>query len=110
MSLQRSVSQQNHEVLEKIQRGAGSLANYSWLPSLLVERGQNVEEGILVQIGSGTEQEGDEIFGVWLSSEKEFWEFSVIISRETGYSFGYLALQAAWPAPQFKLNQNEINT
>ncbi|MFC3684671.1 hypothetical protein [Hydrogenophaga luteola] len=123
MSLQRSVAQQNESTLAKIQQVAALLSSgsalVSWLPGLLGQQGLNCNDGLLVALDSVTEQDGEQFFGTWLTREREFWEFAIVVSREsgaileiehfrnvtrstvvsshvpgTGKSFGYLALQA----------------
>jgi hypothetical protein len=122
MSIQRSVAKQNEATLAEIQRVAGLLSSGNalvrWLPGLLAQQGLSSSGGLLVVLNSVPEQEGEQFFGTWLTSGREFWEFAVVVSREnnailevdhfrnitrstvsahvpgTGKSFGYLALQA----------------
>lgn len=123
MSVQRSVAQQNEATLAKIQRVAAFLSSgnafVSWLPDLLGQQGLNCSDGLLVALDSVTEQEGEQFFGTWLTRDRAFWEFAIVVSREsaavleieyfrnvtrstvvsahvpgTGKSFGHLALQA----------------
>ena len=123
MPLQRNVAQQNEATLAEIRRVAGLLSSgsalVSWLPGLLARQGLSSSAGLLVELRSVPEQDGEQFFGRWLAREGRFWEFAVIVSREdgavleiehfrdvtrstvvsahvpgTGKSFGYLALQA----------------
>ena len=91
----------------------------SWLPRLFAQQGLSVNDGLLVQLQSVPEQAGEQFLGTWLTGGKEFWEFSIVVSRRsaalleveqfsnithstvvsahvpgTGPSFGYLTLQA----------------
>jgi hypothetical protein len=88
MSLQRNVQQQIDMRKAEIRRAARLPAERAsrlgWLFPLLESNGVPVANGMLARLTEIHEQEGDEISGVWLTSGREFWEFTVIVSRVTG--------------------------
>lgn len=61
-----------------------SPGEFAWLIDLLQERNIAPERGLLVNIQSIPEQEGDLWRGLWLSSEEKFYEFDVMRSRNDG--------------------------
>lgn len=122
MNRQLNVQQQNEQVRAEIERCArcfsGNPAATHWLRLLLAERGLQPDDGMLVELGSTPEQEGDIWWGTWLTRSKAFWNFEVVVSRKTnqvisleafvevtvsmllsarspgtGKSFGYLAIE-----------------
>lgn len=88
MSIQRNVAQQNAATLAEIEQTAALASGTSnalkWLPGLLRDHGQSLQDGILASLSSVPEQEGTFFHGVWLNRNQEFWAFKLTASRETG--------------------------
>lgn len=118
MSKQRSVQQQNAAAKAEIERVVAKGTSLPWLYAVLRSHQLEPSSGLLVRLSEIPEQEGNLLSGVWLSERLEFWEFVVVVSREsaelvvverfenasasypvtshlrgTGSSFGYLACQ-----------------
>jgi hypothetical protein len=119
MAIQRNVQQQAAETRAAIKRAAAvGEALPQWLRSALQQHSLEPQAGLLVRYFVVPEQEGDLHTGIWLTDSEEFWEFDVMVSRETqevldieeftnatasyaavaalpgtGPSFGYLARQ-----------------
>lgn len=95
-----------------------------WLAELLGERGLSLANGILVRYDEIFEQERNLCKGIWLNSLRHFWQFEVLVPRQSsasisvehfrdisksmnvaehtpgvGRSFGWLALQVLEKAP-----------
>ena len=83
-----NVTQQNETTLAEIRRVAALFASGSsalaWLRQLLSERALSANDGLLIQLTSLPEQEGELHAGTWLTEAGQFWEFSAIASRGTG--------------------------
>lgn len=88
MALQRNVAQRNAEAKAEILRiseiFAARSSHLAWLSALLVSHGLNPGSGILVSLSEIPEQEGHLFSGLWLSQSEEFWEFEVVLSRDSG--------------------------
>lgn len=88
MSVQRNVQQQNATTRAEICRVANLFkstpADFAWLSTLLRSNGLNEDKGILAQLSTTIEQEGNLKSGVWLTLDCNFWEFSVMLARDTG--------------------------
>lgn len=122
MSQRLGVQQQNAKAKAEIQRTAAAFEHGSpalaWLGGVISSRGLNPKAGVLVRLSEIPEQEGNLFSGVWLTRSQEFWEFAVVVSRNTnvvleverfenatpsvavsehqpgtGKSFGFLALE-----------------
>jgi hypothetical protein len=119
MAIQRNVQQQAAETRATINRAAAiGVTLPQWLRSALQQHALLPQAGLLVHYFVVPEQEGDLHAGIWLTDSLEFWEFEVMVSRETqqmldvekftnatpsypavaalpgtGPSFGYLARQ-----------------
>ncbi len=119
MAIQRNVQQQAAETRATIERAAAiGVPLPQWLRSALQQHALLPQGGLLVRYFVVPEQEGDLHTGIWLTDSLEFWEFEVMVSRETqqvldveeftnatasypavaalrgkGPSFGYLARQ-----------------
>jgi hypothetical protein len=117
---QRNVSQQNEATLTEIERTT-ALATQEpcarWLPRILGKHGMSARAGILVRLKSIPDQSADIYYGLWLTKDKRFQEFTVAVSRVNdsievehfkditdvvvvsehspgiGKTFGYLALE-----------------
>jgi hypothetical protein len=85
MSLQRSVAQQNAEVLAEIRRTAehfaSGQADVQWLHGLLQSHELSSGQGVLAKLSARPDQSGTLYEGLWLSSAKEFWRFVVLVPR-----------------------------
>jgi|JI8StandDraft_2_1071088.scaffolds.fasta_scaffold28968_1 hypothetical protein len=87
MAIQRNVQQQNGAELERIRelvRVGADIDRVRWLHSLLGQQGKSPEQGALVRLHHVPEQEGDLYSGTWLDSELSFWEFVVVVARDSG--------------------------
>ena len=88
MAQRRNVQQQTEEAKASIRRSAERFRSrpqeLAWLEALLISRGMETHCGILAKLTEVPEQEGNQFNGVWLSQEQEFWEFEVVVSRESG--------------------------
>ncbi|MCB4364331.1 hypothetical protein KIH07_11340 [Hydrogenophaga taeniospiralis] len=88
MPLQRNVAQQNAETEAKVRQAAEMFASHptrlAWLNAILLSHGLVPNSGILARLSEVPEQEGNLFSGVWLSQAEEFWEFEVVVSRESG--------------------------
>jgi hypothetical protein len=119
MGIQRNVQQQAAEMRATIKRAASvGAAPPRWLLSTLHLHSLQPQAGLLVRYVVVPEQDGDLHTGIWLTDSLEFWEFEVMVSRDsqhmlnveefsnatasypavaalpgTGPSFGYLARQ-----------------
>ena len=122
MAIRRNVQEQNDETRREIQRTAKAFRadtfRYAWLLSELVERGLHPTTGILAQLKCISEQQGDCYEGYWLSEDRKFYRFEVLVTRGprvsseteawrdvtaeivskarqpgTGKSFGFIALE-----------------
>jgi hypothetical protein len=122
MSKPRDVGQQNAEAKAKILRAMGAFDSQSglktWLRPALENEGVLMGAGILVALSELPDQGGNLFQGIWLTPEKQFWSFSILVSREsnavveierlenittstaisahvpgTGRSFGHLAIE-----------------
>ena len=52
---------------------------YAWLAHLLVSKTALTTRGVLVDVGSTPEQEGEFVSGLWLSEGQRFFEFEVML-------------------------------
>jgi len=122
MSKQRDVEQQNAEAKAKILRAMEAFDSRSglksWLRPALENEGVLTGAGILVALSELPDQGGDLFQGIWLTAERQFWSFAILVSREsnpvveierlenvttstiisahvpgTGRSFGHLAIE-----------------
>lgn len=88
MGLQRNVQQQvevrKAEIRRAVALRASGSVSLSWLAPLLEARGILLEGGALVDFADLPDQGGTLYSGLWLTKEREFWEFSVLVSRDTG--------------------------
>jgi len=83
----RNVQEQNAETKARIRAVAALFKEdplrVAWLFDLL--QAQSVSaEGILVSLADVPEQSGQQYYGMWLTLERQFFRFSVVISRDTG--------------------------
>jgi hypothetical protein len=122
MSERRDVEQQNVEAKVKILRAMGAFDSHpglkAWLRPALESEGLLIEAGILVALSELPDQGGNLFQGTWLTAERQFWSFAILVSREsnavieierlenvttstvvsthvpgTGRSFGHLAIE-----------------
>ena len=122
MSKLRDVEQQNAETKAKIRRAMELFHSHaslkSWLKPALDDKGTLTSTGILVALSELPDQGGNLFQGTWLTSDKQFWKFALLVSREssavveiellenvttstvvsahvpgTGKSFGHLAIE-----------------
>ena len=78
MAMKKNVQQQNADLSERIRDTALRWAfRCDWLPSLLLARGLDPGDGILVELSQIPGQGGDHFYGVWLTSTKRFWRFEI---------------------------------
>jgi len=122
MAIRLDVQQQNSATRDQIARAAQTfrndmLSSYPWLLNELLSRSLDPLTGILAKLERIPEQEGELFEGYWLSEDKRFFRFEVMVSRSqavtanvelwqdasesvlvsahqpgTGKSFGWLAL------------------
>jgi hypothetical protein len=121
MAIKRNVQQQNAVAREEIMRHAMAFRDplaYPWLRAELQNRGLDPSAGVLADLKSTPEQNGEFVAGTWLASGPRFFRFTALISahptvsieietweditdaREidahcpgTGKSFGWLAVE-----------------
>jgi hypothetical protein len=117
----RNVQQQNADTKARIRNVASSFRSdplrFSWLIEVLQANSLSPQEGILVSLSHMPDQGGELYDGLWLSSQRQFFELSVLMPRReasleveewrnvtvdtvvsahqpgTGKSFGLLALE-----------------
>lgn len=121
-SRRRNVQQQNHDTWMAIRDRAISYRtnpqHNAWLKDVLIAHGLSSDEGILVSLRDFMDQLGMCYAGLWLSSDRRFFRFSVLFPRQsdqpmviedwrettdefpvnahqpgTGKSFGFLAVK-----------------
>lgn len=119
----RNVQEQNREALSSIQQIARSFRTdpkgHQWLVDTLTTHSQSPKHGILVRLHQVPDQLGDVCEGMWLTDDRQFFRFSVLLPRArgekmviedwrnvteeveinahkpgTGKTFGYLAFEA----------------
>ena len=115
MSIQQNVAQQNDTTLSEIRRAVAAAQALPWLSELLQTQGLRAD-GLLARLSTLPDQGGDWCSGTWLSHDEQFWDFAVLLKRDsaviveiehfdnvtqsisgsphtpgTGKSFGYLA-------------------
>jgi len=116
----RNVQEQNQDAQARIRAVASSFEadplRFSWLIEVLHANSMSPQEGILVELSHVPEQGGELYEGLWLTHQKQFFQFSVLVPRNgeelhveqwrdvtpeitvnarqqgTGKSFGFLAL------------------
>src|SRR5262245_6048872 len=122
MAIRRNVQEQNDVTRQEIRRTAAAfrddMLRYPWLLSELTQRGLDPSKGILAQLHLTPDQDGDLFEGCWLSEDRRFYRFEVLVAREprvsaeveqwrdataevlvnarqpgTGKSFGFIALE-----------------
>jgi hypothetical protein len=122
MALKLSVQQQNELTRTSIRRVAQQFIDrscrYEWIRTLLTSNGLDYRAGILIQLCDVPSQDGDRCHCTWLTRAHEFFEFDVLLSRQTfeilevehfenvtdrtlvcahlqgtGKSFGYIAIE-----------------
>jgi hypothetical protein len=122
LAIRRNVQEQNDVTRQTIRRTAEAfhrdMLRYPWLLSELTERGLDPTKGILAQLKYLPDQAGDLYTGYWLSEDRRFYRFEVLVAREprlsvkveqwrdatpdlivkarqlgTGKSFGFIALE-----------------
>jgi hypothetical protein len=124
----RNVQEQNRDTQARIRATSFSFRDdplrYSWLIEVLQAKSLSPEQGVLVSVEREPEQFGDLCRGLWLTHEREFFEFSVLLHRDgagleleewrdvtaqttvnarepgTGKSFGLLALEVLGEAQE----------
>src|SRR5690349_9322968 len=121
MALKQDVQQQNEAARLTIASTATTFRSdplkYPWLTCELQKRGIDLAAGILVSLDSLPEQGGELKSGIWLTPDRRFYRFEVLVSRDsndpdtveswedvtattlvnahqrgTGQSFGWLAI------------------
>jgi len=122
MALKQNVQQQNEVSRARISATARSfradLLSHPWLLVELQERQLDPTTGILAELNSVPEQNGEFISGVWVTPNRQFFRFEAVLShhpvvsssvevwedatattevnehqRGTGKSFGWLAIE-----------------
>jgi hypothetical protein len=122
VALKQDVQEQNAStkaaILATARTFADGFTSLAWLNACLLSRKLSHKDGILVRVDVTPGQEGDLIAALWLTSSREFWEVSAVVSRSnaaivqieriedvaqsisidahqrgTGKTFGYLALE-----------------
>jgi hypothetical protein len=87
MGKQRDVEQQNFEAKVKILRAMGVFDSHpglkTWLRPALESEGVLIEAGILVALSELPDQGGNLFQGTWLTAERQFWSFAILVSRES---------------------------
>ncbi len=84
MAIQRNVQQQAAETRATLKQAAAiGITLPQWLRAALQQHALPPQAGLLVRYVVVPEQEGDLHTGVWLTDSLEFWEFEVMVSRET---------------------------
>lgn len=80
MARKANVQQQNAEVRAEILRAAqrGLGGEPSWLATLLSISGLDPSQGIVAQLQSVPDQEGNIVSGIWVSAESEFYRFEAL--------------------------------
>jgi hypothetical protein len=89
MTRQRNVKQQNALTTEDILKAAAlfreSDRQVAWLSAALRSRGEAASSGLLVAFRTVPDQGGgDWVKGIWLTSDRRFWEFEAVVPRQDG--------------------------
>jgi hypothetical protein len=88
MSLQLNVQQQVDARKAAIRHAVGlprsGTISLDWLGPLLESNGVPLNGGALVRFSDTPDQCGTQCSGLWLTPGREFWEFSVLVSRDSG--------------------------
>src|SRR5579871_1895068 len=83
-----NVQQQNATSREQIRTLAKTFRDdplgYEWLIAALLQASLRIEQGILVQIDVVPEQEGMLFKGCWLTTQRHFISFEVMVPRREG--------------------------
>lgn len=87
MSIQKNVAQQNAETKAAIEKVAFKFVDerdtsLAWLVELLESYSLSADKGVLVRYVMEHGQGGYDCGGLWLSSDSQFWVFSVVLSYE----------------------------
>ena len=102
MAIQRNVQQQAAETRATIKRAAAiGVTLPQWLRSALQRHALPPQVGLLVRYFVVPEQNGDVHAGIWLTDSLEFWEFEVVVSRETQQMLDveeFVNVTASYPA------------
>jgi hypothetical protein len=130
MAIRRNVQEQNAATREGIRSIASAFRNnmlrYPWLSGELISRKLDPSTGILVRLEDIPEQYGNLYQGYWLSAERRFYYFEILVARGprasaqveewrdatdevvvkasqpgTGMSFGFVALEVLSEWPKF---------
>ena len=90
MALQQNVQQQNRALRLEISATAQTFRSdplrYPWLLIELRQRGFDLAKGILALLQSEPEQDGDLMSGVWLTPQRQFYRFEILVPRVPGAS------------------------
>ena len=82
----RSTQKQNQLTYLPMKCRADSQRNgeaYTWLEELLTLKGHRVADGILIRCSDIIEQGGTQWMGTWLTKQRVFYDFAVIVSRSS---------------------------
>ena len=122
MAIRRNVREQNDLTREAVRRTSAAFRNdmlsYPWLLTELTQRGLDPVNGLLAQLEQVPEPNGDLYQGYWLSDDRKFYYFEILVARRprvsseveqwrdattevtvrsrqpgTGNSFGFIALE-----------------
>jgi hypothetical protein len=84
---QHNVQEQNalrkHAMIQCTRRLYDAQENLEWLVALLNARTATISRGVLIELGFMPAQEGDLVSGLWLSSDRQFFEFEVMLPRQS---------------------------
>jgi len=118
---QRSIQEQNRQAQAQMRALVSQFktnsTNFHWLIDILESQSESPQGGVLVSLKRTPEQGGHICEGIWLSADRQFLEFSVLLPSDggppelefwndvseeiiinahqpgTGKSFGFLALE-----------------
>ena len=83
---QLNVQEQNalrkHAIVGFTRRLYDPKGEFGWLVELCVARTGLTTRGVLVDVASTPEQEGEFVSGLWLSQDQRFFDFEVMLPRQ----------------------------
>ncbi len=81
----RNVQEQNRDTQQRIRAIASAFEadplRFSWLIEVLQSKAVSPRNGILMSLSQTPDQEGELHRGLWLTKQRQFFEFAVMLSR-----------------------------
>jgi hypothetical protein len=90
MALKQNVQQQNRtsrlEIATTAQTFRSNPLQFPWLMVELQRRDLDLAKGILALVQTVPEQSGNLMSGIWLTPQRQFYRFEILVSRTPGAS------------------------